>query len=132
MNKNSGISQANLRTKNMLESKKDLKDHKYGAAHRRMREAKKGLLMTKEKFKNETPDEWQNRVGQVWDEFGLDDKLERCKYLRHNGRSNNGKCNKKNDQNRRVPGYRKMKQNDFEKDRKKMEYRISRQDATFD
>jgi hypothetical protein len=44
MNKNSGISQKNLRTKNMLESKKDLKDHKYGAAHRRMREAKKGML----------------------------------------------------------------------------------------
>ena len=116
----------------MLESKKDLKDHKYGAAHRRMREAKKGMLMTKEKFKNETPDEWQNRVGQVWDEFGLDDKLERCKYWRHNGYSNHGRCCKKRDQARRVPGHRKMKQNKFEKDRQKMEYRISRQDATFD
>lgn len=116
----------------MLESKKDLKDHKYGAAHRRMREAKKGMLQTKEEVQNESCFEWHARVDKVWEEFNLDDKVEHCRYWRHNGRSNHGKCNKKNDQNRRVPGYRKMKQNDFEKDRKKMEYRISRQDATFD
>lgn len=131
MNKNSGISQANLRTKNMLESKKDLKDHKYGAAHRRMREAKKGMLQTKEEFNNESAVEWHARVDQVWEEFNLDDKVECCRYMRHNGYSNHGRCCKKRDQARRVPGYRKMKQNKFEKDRKKMEYRISRQDATF-
>jgi hypothetical protein len=38
----------------MLESKKDMKDHKYGAAHRRMREAKKGMLQTKEEVQNES------------------------------------------------------------------------------
>ena len=115
----------------MLENKKDKKEHKYGAAHRRMREAKKGMLMTKEEFKNETPDEWQNRIGQVWKEFGLDDKVEHCKYLRHNGYSNHGRCNKKNDQNRRVPGYRKYKQMKKEKDTNKMERNLEKQEATF-
>lgn len=115
----------------MLESKKDLKDHKYGAAHRRMREVKKGMLQTKEEFNNESLDEWNARIDKVWEEFNFD-KIEHCRYLRHNGYSNHGRCCKKRDQSRRVPGYRKMKQNKFEKDRKKMEYRISRQDATFD
>lgn len=115
----------------MLESKKDMKDHKYGAAHRRLREAKKGMLLTNEEFENESAVEWHARVDKVWEEFNLDDKVEHCRYWRHNGYSNHGKCNKKNDQNRRVPGYRKMKQNKFEKDRQNMEYRISRQEATF-
>lgn len=115
----------------MRESKKDMKDHKYGAALRRMREAKKGMLQTKEEFENESAVEWHARVDKVWEEFNLDDKIEHCRYWRHNGYSCNGRCCKKRDQARRVPGYRKMKQNKFEKDRQKMEYRISRQEATF-
>lgn len=116
----------------MRESKKDLKDHKYGAAHRRLREATKRMLQTKEEVKNESYVEWHARVDKVWKEFNLDDKVENCRYWRHNGYSNHGRCCKKRDQARRVPGHRKMKQNKFEKDRQKMEYRISRQDATFD
>lgn len=115
----------------MLESKKDLKDHKYGAAHRRMREAKKRMLQINEEVKNESLDEWNARIDKVWEEFNLNNKEEHCRYLRHNGYSCNGRCCKKRDQARRVPGYRKMKQNKFEKDRQKMEYRISRQEATF-
>lgn len=109
----------------MLESKKDMKEHKYGAAKRRVRELKKGMLP------NMTYDEQYNRIDTVWSEFGLDNPEELRQYLNHHGYSCHGRCNKKNDQNRRVPGYRKMKQNKFEKDRKKMEYRISRQEATF-
>ena len=109
----------------MLESKKDMKEHKYGAAKRRVRELKKGMLP------NMTYDEQYNRIDEVWSEFGLDNPEELRQYLNHHGISCHGRCNKKNDQNRRVPGYRKMKQNKFEKDRKKMEYRISRQEATF-
>lgn len=112
----------------MRETKKDLKEHKYGAAHRRMREAKKSMFMTKEEARSESSEEWQARVDKVWEDFDLDDKVEHCKCLRHNGYSNHGRCNKKNDQSRRVPGYRKMKQNKFEKDRKKMEYSESRKE----
>lgn len=115
----------------MLESKKDMKEHKYGAAHRRMREAKKNMLKTKAERRNESYEEREARINSVWTSFNLDNKEEHCKYLRHIGFSNHGRCCKKRDQNRSVPGYRKMKQNKFEKDRKKMEYRVSRQEATF-
>ena len=97
----------------MLENKKDKKEHKYGAANRRMREAD------------------FDHVSTIFKEFGLEDREEYCKYLRKIGHSNHGRCNIKHDRNRVIPGYRKYKQMKKEKDTNKMERNLEKQEATF-
>lgn len=97
----------------MFENKKDKKEHKYGAANRRMREAD------------------FDHVSTIFKDFGLEDREEYCKYLRKIGHSNHGRCNIKHDRNRVIPGYRKYKQMKKEKDTKKMERNLEKQEATF-
>ena len=133
----------------MRESEKDKRDHKYGRVHRKNRELRLKIIHESAKYwkeycqfledtRNDSSKETlyerdemykayrydvakdlKDELNKLWEEAGLDNKEELCKFWRAIGHSAHGKANIKHDRARRIVSNKKRiqmkKQKAFDK-----------------
>jgi hypothetical protein len=124
----------------MRESVKDKRDHKYGRVHRKNRELRlkiihesapywqeycqfledtrndssKETLYEREEmykaYKDDVARDLKDELDKLWEEAGLNNKEERCRFWRAIGHSAHGKANIKHDRARRIVSNKKRSQ----------------------